>query len=217
MSFGSNAGLQIVGEEMVANYALPGDVFVDGNEVYLTGVSSFDMEDKGRDWITEEVLEVADQPEQPFIAVVNMETMEVHIKQLFTEFNENRYGFIYINNDDIYYESHGVIPDSNGNTGRVLYRIPKSWLINEDSIAENTRVWVKEKKPLESVGKVLTVSCGRSHTCVLNENKQVICWGDNSNGQLGDTVGIISKDDPLRITSPYPDLIEMNGNLSGLS
>ena len=30
------------------------------------------------------------------------------------------------------------------------------------------------------------VSAGNSHTCAMTNNSAIMCWGNNSNGQLGD-------------------------------
>lgn len=32
---------------------------------------------------------------------------------------------------------------------------------------------------------VVDISAGKNHTCILNSDREVYCWGDNSNGQLG--------------------------------
>ncbi|MFN8444230.1 MAG: hypothetical protein U0175_25835 [Caldilineaceae bacterium] len=35
-------------------------------------------------------------------------------------------------------------------------------------------------------GKAISISCGYGHTCALFEDSTVMCWGNNSSGQLGD-------------------------------
>ncbi|MGI6394768.1 MAG: RCC1 domain-containing protein [bacterium] len=203
------------GEQVVYKEVFPGTTISDGKLIYLTGFSTFDMEDKGRDWITEEILAVSAQPQQPFIAVVNTETMEVHVRQFFTKFNENMPGLIYVKGEYIYYENHGFVTGIRGEMVRTLYRVPKSWLINEDAVAKDTRVWVEEREFLKELKPVMELSAGSYHACNLDEESKAICWGQNSSGQLGSSAGEIDEENESRITSPYPDVIEMNGELKG--
>jgi alpha-tubulin suppressor-like RCC1 family protein len=58
-------------------------------------------------------------------------------------------------------------------------------------------------RPVPLAGKVLSVAAGRRHTCALLEDRTVQCWGNGSEGQLGD--GLI-KDSltPVRVMAPEP-------------
>ncbi len=190
----------------ILSYKEPGMVF-------FTGGSDFDVEDLDRFEYSQEEAENDPYPFQPFLMAIDLNSDKVYVRQMLSESRNNFPGAVVAIGEDLYYQKMEI--GENNNVTSSLLKIPISWIINEDALAKEKYLTVEEKKTLKDIGKVLTVSCGRSHTCVLNENDQPICWGDNSNGQLGDTVGIISKDDPLKITSPYPDLIEMDGNLSG--
>ena len=42
---------------------------------------------------------------------------------------------------------------------------------------------------LGSGRSAVSVSAGESHTCAVLDDSGVTCWGDNSNGQIGDGMG----------------------------
>src|SRR5699024_604209 len=43
-----------------------------------------------------------------------------------------------------------------------------------------------------------------THQCVINDNQDVRCWGQNDSGQLGSAVSTASKGDPTTVTLPEP-------------
>ena len=47
-----------------------------------------------------------------------------------------------------------------------------------------TLVPIKDEKTNEDMN-IIKISCGEAHTMVLNDKKEVYCWGFGSNGQLG--------------------------------
>lgn len=57
-------------------------------------------------------------------------------------------------------------------------------------------------KEVESIGVVAFVSAGAVHTCAINMEKKLYCWGDNSDGQLGDDEVIGTKPAPNKVRTP---------------
>lgn len=51
-----------------------------------------------------------------------------------------------------------------------------------------------------TLGTVVKITTGLTHTCALNAQLAVYCWGDNSNGQLGDDSGVDSSLLPVRVS-----------------
>ena len=43
-----------------------------------------------------------------------------------------------------------------------------------------------QPKPVEGTSEVLFVDAGWTHNCAMDINNNVLCWGDNANGELGD-------------------------------
>jgi alpha-tubulin suppressor-like RCC1 family protein len=49
------------------------------------------------------------------------------------------------------------------------------------------------------IDDAIRVACGSDHTCVLHEDGEMSCWGNNEYGQLGDG---------YQIDSPVPVMVQ---------
>ena len=172
------------------------------NLLFVSLISTFDMEDEGQDWLTPELLEKTDFLYRPSIAAVDIEKKEAYVRNFFMGDLVGFFGEAFSFEEYIYF----VV---NYGQERTLYRMPESWLINENAKAKESRFFIEDIAKLrEAVLKELkpfeTVSSGKKHTCAVDEEKRVICWGDNSENQLGNQIGL---------KRSYPDLIFMDGIL----
>lgn len=73
----------------------------------------------------------------------------------------------------------------------------KCWGLNSsyqlgDGTRANRLVPVYVKNGSSYLSKVTDISAGLSHTCAATEDSLLKCWGDNSNGQLGNTTSVAS-------------------------
>jgi cysteine-rich repeat protein len=57
-------------------------------------------------------------------------------------------------------------------------------------------------QPILSIGKVAEVACGEDHTCALDMNGDVYCWGDAGYGQLGDGQDDVDVAVPQKVNLP---------------
>jgi alpha-tubulin suppressor-like RCC1 family protein len=57
---------------------------------------------------------------------------------------------------------------------------------DEGSLTELGDFSIFPVKTETAAGKYIKVSAGNNHTCILNDAGKIYCFGDNSNGQLGD-------------------------------
>lgn len=55
-------------------------------------------------------------------------------------------------------------------------------------------------------GSALVISGGRQHTCALTDADKLMCWGDDSYGQLGDGGANVEKPVPVEVRAPIPRL-----------
>ncbi|GEM_PF-2337137 len=188
----------------------------DSNIVFLSLATTFDMEDKGREWITPELLEKTNWPFQPSIIAIDMETKEAYIKHFFIDEVTGNHGGVFYFGDYLYLLVLYVTQTEPEYVfKRILYRFPESWLINEESKAKDTRMWIEDpeeikepqEKGLAELNPFLSVSAGGQHTCSLDEKNSPICWGDNSQGQLGNSFEVV--------TNSYPYFINVKGYLNG--
>ncbi|HSW59177.1 MAG TPA: hypothetical protein VLJ60_00145, partial [bacterium] len=186
----------------------------DSNIVFLSLATTFDMEDEGREWITPELLEKTNWPFQPSIIAIDTETKEAYIKHFFIDEVTGNHGAVFSFGDSLYLLVLYVTQTEPEYVfKRILYRFPESWLINEESKAKETRMWIEDpeeiqepqEKGLTELNPFLSISAGGQHTCSLDEKNSPICWGDNSQGQLGNYLGVV--------TNSYPYFININGSL----
>lgn len=72
--------------------------------------------------------------------------------------------------------NYTYIPDNPNNPQAYFLAAKRSEMIYETALGES---------PKEFLPKWKQVSSGSSHTCAININEKVYCWGNNSYGQLG--------------------------------
>jgi len=208
-------GFEIGGENYIhTNYFIDMVPKKESNIFFLSLITTFDMEDKGREWITPELLEKTNWPFQPSIIAIDMDTKEAYIKHFFIDEVTGNHGAVFSFGDHLYLLVLYVTQTEPEYVfKRTLYRFPESWLINEESKAKDTRMWIENvdeiglEKGLTELNPFLSVSTGGHYACSLDEKNNPVCWGNNSKGQLGNYLGVV--------TNSYPYLIYMNGALSG--
>jgi len=61
--------------------------------------------------------------------------------------------------------------------------------------------WVESPVEIEGLGNVVEVAFGYSHACVRTAAGQVLCWGNNTNGQLGNGE-TLSRSSPALVRFP---------------
>jgi alpha-tubulin suppressor-like RCC1 family protein len=52
--------------------------------------------------------------------------------------------------------------------------------------AEDTPVYVRNTTNTANLGSIAAISAGDNHTCAVDTNRMVYCWGQNNHGQVGD-------------------------------
>lgn len=57
--------------------------------------------------------------------------------------------------------------------------------------------------PVALPGKAKAVTCGRDHSCALLDGGSVYCWGDGTDGQLGNGKKVAS-DAPVPVAGSTP-------------
>lgn len=90
--------------------------------------------------------------------------------------------------DAIYLSSggqHSCVVKKNGNV--------QCWGLNSlgqtgEATAQVKNVKTSSLKEMVKFNNIKTVSLGENHSCALNTNGEVFCWGDNSEGQLASTI-----------------------------
>lgn len=83
----------------------------------------------------------------------------------------------------------------------------KCWGLNADGQLGDGTTVDSEETTVQDIGVntpgAMLVSAGEAHTCIVDEDESVMCWGDNLQGQLGDTTTVSS---PVPVLSDYtPD------------
>ena len=86
--------------------------------------------------------------------------------------------------------------------------IPKTQKAKSFDVGPNTMAMISERGTLTEIGvnaysdlddtSYLEVATGSSHTVVLKEDGTVFSWGSNSNGQLGASLVLNSKSEPIQ-------------------
>ena len=134
------------GEDYVhANYLTNMFPKKDSNIFFLSLITTFDMEDEGREWMTPELLEKTKWPFQPSMIAIDMDTKEAYIKHFFIDEVTGNHGSVYSFGDHLYFHVLYVTQTEPEYVFKmVLYRFPESWLINEESKAKDTRMWIEE-------------------------------------------------------------------------
>jgi alpha-tubulin suppressor-like RCC1 family protein len=56
----------------------------------------------------------------------------------------------------------------------------------EDGSAKTVWVEQEDKPAAVPIARAVQISCATGHCCALDEKRRAVCWGSNSNGQLGD-------------------------------
>lgn len=147
-SFGIEDPFFTVGDEQKMHWNYLTNIYPknDSGLIFASLVTTFDIEDKGRDWITPEILEQTGWPFLPAIVAVNMDNNEVYAKQFFVDPVRSNNGIVFYFDGDIYILMTFADYDEGDvkNVERVLYRLPEEWLINEDAKAKDTRLWIEE-------------------------------------------------------------------------
>lgn len=63
-----------------------------------------------------------------------------------------------------------------------------------------------------TVSAFASASVGRAHACGLTAQKEVMCWGDNTRGQLGAALATASSRAPLRVSLGAADAVASGGD-----
>ncbi|KDD72784.1 hypothetical protein H632_c2903p0, partial [Helicosporidium sp. ATCC 50920] len=69
--------------------------------------------------------------------------------------------------------------------------------------------------PMDGTADWFSISTWGKTTCALNEGAQMFCWGDGSQGQMGNHVSTVVNLDPQNVWNPNPDnfiSISVGGN-----
>jgi alpha-tubulin suppressor-like RCC1 family protein len=69
---------------------------------------------------------------------------------------------------------------------------------NADVPVDPTGSTGKTADPVLVAGTWSTIAAGQSHTCGIQPNKTLWCWGDNAKGQLGDNT-LLAKGEPTQV------------------
>ncbi|HSW59626.1 MAG TPA: hypothetical protein VLJ60_02440 [bacterium] len=178
------------GESSFYSFVQTGPAIIIDGKIFKTGSATFDIEGKGRSWVENEGTEVEETGFKAYLEYIDPDTLEVYVRHFIFEGMDERPGQIIVKGDDLFYKPVQAVVNSELSGGTALFKIPKTWLINEDSKVKDSIIKIVEKDlEREDIKKVEHLSGGGKHSCSINEDGRLFCWGENSNGQMGDAWG----------------------------
>ena len=183
---------------------------IDG-KLFKTGAATTDLEGKNRQWNDEKC-----DGRKPYLEYIDPETKEVYVRHFIKENKDCYSGKIFITDSRIFYLTTYARDDDGDITAERLYRMKKDWLICDDFKAKDEFLGIEEKTlEREKMKAVNSVSSGGMHTCSINSDNFLFCWGDNTKEQQGEVWGSIDKEEPTRITNNFPGPVDRATLLKG--
>lgn len=145
ISIGSRERPVIFGQNYIATQYSTVDSYFNDEGIFTVSHSTFDSEDLKRIWGG---MEDEDNDKEiqwyydPSISYID-ESQNVYVRQLLTKENQEKSSRITVKNEYIYIS--GVAISEDGKSNRLyIHKIPKSWMINEEAKAKETRMWIEE-------------------------------------------------------------------------
>ncbi|HOG44189.1 MAG TPA: hypothetical protein PK560_08920 [bacterium] len=192
-------------ESMFYSFVQTGPVSIVDGKVFKTGSATYDMEGKGRSWVNSEETQQEESGFRAYLEYIDPDTLEVYVRHFILEGMDQHPGQIMVKGDDLFYKPLQAVVKSELIGGTALFKIPKTWLINKDNKAKDDVLKIIEKKlERENIRKVEQLSTGGRHSCSINEEGRLFCWGDNSDGQMGDAWGEMDGMNEIRNYLPGP-------------
>jgi len=185
------------------------DLIEFNGHIFFTGSSTFDMEDKNREWCEanseqylcyDSVLGAIDREGNVFLRQLVSSLQGDIAQRIFADENNIFIGGSYVLDEKEIVLRNGFVS-----------RIDKSWLLSEEAKAKSSRIWIENiSNDKTQTNESKYISSGGFHSCVVNVEDNLMCWGDNSKKQLG----LYAEEESENITSSNPVDVEIGSVLN---